>query len=238
MRRKTRLLTAVLLAALCGAGMGMQETTAYLTDNRQLVNRLEFAGEEGLDAMLTEPAWKQENGILAVPDSVIPKDPQVTNTSKLDMDELVALRVDFVYTEGCPEDKVPGELLSREDMEQVAEVLVLDYNADDPEKGEWTRFAEQKSTDASQCFYYNKTLERKLPEKGETTVPLFTCVKIDKEVDNDLFLPVQELGGIGIRVSGHVIQQMSGEKYLGLNSAKEAYEAGLFDVLTSKEKLI
>lgn len=235
-KRTAGLAAAALLAALWGAGAGFKETAAYLTDSRRLVNHLEFAGEQGLDAVLTEPLWKPENGSLAVPGSVLPKDPQVTNTSRLDMDELVALRVEFVYTENSPEGKEEGELLSREDMERVAEVLMPDYNADNPEKADWVRFSGQKHTDASQCFYYRKTLERQMPGEGETTVPLFTCVKLNQEVGNETFQPLQELGGVGIRICGHVIQQMPGERYTGLNSAEEAYEAGLFDNLITEEQ--
>lgn len=232
--KKKRRAALLLLAAACGTGALYQGTSAYMTDEAQVVNELDFTGKEGLDAVLKEPSWKPEQGLLMVPNTAVSKDPQVTNTSKLDMDELVALKMEFVYSRDGAQGQKAGEPLSRKDMALAARVFSLDYNCDDPGKGDWVRFEGQKSTDASQCFYYKKTLKRRLPQKGETTAPLFTTVKVRREANNRQADHIRSLGGVSIKISGHVIQQMEGEKHFGLNSAQEAYEAGLFDGLREK----
>ena len=105
---------------------------------------------------------------------------------------------------------------------------MYDYNSDDAAKGEWVRFADQKKTDPVQYFYYSKVLKRNLNGTGETTVPLFTKVWVDKKVNNRRQTWIQEMGGVEIKISGQILQQMTGEEYFGLNNPKSAYEAGLF----------
>ena len=102
-------------------------------------------------------------------------------------------------------------------------------HAADPEKEDWVRFEGQKNTDARQCFYYKKTLKRNYPDTGETTVPLFTRLKIDKTVSSSEFAAIQAMGGFDIRISGQVLQQMTGESFFGLDSAEMACREGLFD---------
>lgn len=227
---------AVLAAAVCALGTGIYQSSAYMNTRSQEMNHLQFVGEDGLNAVLTEPSWDPEKGLKVIPNMAIPKDPQVTNTSDIDMDALVALKAEFVYTESCPDKQKAGKPLSDTDMGYVSDVFKIDYNADDPDKGDWVRFEGQDMTDAIQCFYYKSILERNLPGKGDTTIPLFTSIRVDKSVNNGKYSHVQDIGGFNIRISGHVIQQMTGEEYFGLNSAKEAYQAGLFDFKPENEK--
>ena len=114
-------------------------------------------------------------------------------------------------------------------MEKIAQVYTLDYNSDDRTKADWIRFDGQKKTDAVQCFYYSEILRRNLKGKQETTVPLFTKVEVEKSVNNRKQEWIREIGGVDIRISGKVLQQMTGEDYFGLDNPKHAYEAGLFD---------
>ena len=228
--RKNIKAIGLLLAIACISGALYQGTGAYLTDERKVVNHLDFAGAKGMQAVLTEPAWEPEKGLLVIPGIKLLKDPQVTNTSSIDMDELVALKVVFVYTRDSDERK-KGEQLTKEDMKLVSQVFEIDYNSDDPKKADWVRFKGESREDVRQCFYYKKVLERQLPEKGETTVPLFTQVQVRKEVNNLMADKIRQIGGVEIRVSGRVLQQMEGERYFGLNSPEEAYQAGLFQEL-------
>lgn len=230
MKKKGKAAVLVLTLA-CATGALYQGSSAYMTDRKSVVNELGFAGEKGLDAVLREPSWDPEKGLLLVPGTEVKKDPQVTNTSQSAMDELVALKAEFVYTEDCSDGKKPGEVLDKEDMAKVNRVFSVDYNADDSKKGNWVRFEGQKSTDAVQCFYYRKVLKGDASGQGETTVPLFTCVKIDSSVGSRQAEAVRALGGVTIRITGHVVQQMDGEGQFGLNSPEEAYQAGLFKVL-------
>ena len=217
----------VFCTGLCLA-VGTGGTLAYMNDSRQAVNLLTFAGEKGLDAILTETSWDPEKGLLTIPGSVIPKNPQVTNTSEINLNELVALKCQFVYTESCPDKEKRGKVLSRQDMEKVLQVYSIDYNSDDPEKGDWIRFEDQSKKDPVQCFYYSKVLERNLPKKGETTVPLFTNVSVDIGVNNRSQAAVREIGGVEIKISGTILQQMTGEDVFGLDDPRNAYEARLF----------
>ena len=219
-------------ALIFGTGLclavGTGGTLAYLGDTGQVANRLTFAGEKGLDAVLTEPSWNPQKGLLTVPGSSVAKDPQITNTSELNMNELAALKCEFVYSQNCPDKSKRGKVLSVQDMEKVVQVYTIDYNSDDDAKGEWVRFADQKKTDPVQYFYYSKVLKRNLNGTGETTVPLFTKVWVDKKVNNRRQTWIQEMGGVEIKISGQILQQMTGEEYFGLNNPKSAYEAGLF----------
>ena len=103
--RKNIKAIGLLLAIACISGALYQGTGAYLTDERKVVNHLDFAGAKGMQAVLTEPAWEPEKGLLVIPGIKLLKDPQVTNTSSIDMDELVALKVEFVYTRDSDERK-------------------------------------------------------------------------------------------------------------------------------------
>ena len=51
-------------ALIFGTGLclavGTGGTLAYLGDTGQVANRLTFAGEKGLDAVLTEPSWNPQ----------------------------------------------------------------------------------------------------------------------------------------------------------------------------------
>lgn len=218
----------VCLAALTCLAAGGGTALAYISDSAYVSNQLAFAGENGLNARLTEPSWNPRKGLLTVPGAVIPKDPQVTNTSELDMNELVALKCEFVYTDSCPDPSKKGKLLSAADMKKAVDVYQIDYNSDDPKKSDWIRFQNQKDTDPVQCFYYSRVLKRNFPGEGETTVPLFTQVTVDKSVNYARQNKVLEMGGVEIRISGHVLQQMPGEASYGLDNPKAAYEAGLF----------
>lgn len=217
----------VLAAFFVAAGAG--GTLAYMNDSGRLSNQLVFAGANGMNAILTEPSWEADKALLTVPGSVIPKDPQVTNTSELNLDELVALKCEFVYSENCPDKNKRGKTLSVQDMEKAAQVYVLDYNSDDGAKADWVRFEGQTKTDAVQCFYYSDILKRNLGGKQNSTAPLFTRVQVDKTVNNRKQDWIREIGGVDILISGQVLQQMTGEEYFGLDNPRNAYEAGLFN---------
>ena len=233
MRKKKGI--ALVLSVLC-LSAGAAGTLAYMNDSGQIANQLVFAGEKGLDAVLTEPSWKAESALLTVPGSVIPKDPQITNTSELDMNELVAVKCQFIYSRNCPDKSKRGTLLSPQDMEKAVQVYAIDYNSDDRTKGNWIRFAGQTKSDAVQCFYYSEVLKRNIAGIKETTIPLFTKVQVDKSVNNRKQEWIREIGGIDIKISGQVLQQMTGEENFGLDNPKNAYEAGLFDFKESKGK--
>lgn len=250
--KKIVIAAALLLAA---ASAGTRTTFSYMNDHAQAVNQFHFVGERGLDAVLTEPSWDDANGLLTLPGMTIPKDPQITNTSEADLDELVAVKVSFVYTGSCPQEELHGQLLSEEDMQYAASVYEIDYNADlqkpvpdvpvpdsdRPMNAQmadpcWVRFEGEDKYDAVQHFYYRDVLKRNLPGSGDTTVPLFTSLHVDAAVGNEVFSHIQRIGGFDIRIEGTVLQQTDQEQHFGLNSAREAYEAGLFSFRQTTEE--
>ena len=46
---------------------------AYISDSAYVSNQLAVAGENGLNARLTEPSWNPRKGLLTVPGAVIPR---------------------------------------------------------------------------------------------------------------------------------------------------------------------
>ena len=231
MRKKKVAIFAVMLCLAAGTW----ETLSYMNDGETTVNRLEFAGENGINARLTEPSWKPQKGLLTVPGTFLPKDPQVTNTSEINIDELVALKCEFVYTDNCPDQTKAGRTLSVQDMEKVTAVYSIDYNSDSSENADWIRFEGQTDKDPVQCFYYRKALKRNLPEAGETTVPLFTRLLVPYSINNRRQKWIQDMGGFEIKISGQVIQQMKNEEYFGLDNGEKAYEAGVFNLNEREE---
>lgn len=222
--KRRRIIICMAFACVMLAGIG--STIAYYTDTGHVANALSFSGPDGMNGILTEPAWIPENGLEALPNQTIPKDPQVTNTSELDMDILTALEVTFVYGEAAPDPAKRGSLLSAEDMAYVCDVYKIDWNAD--AQGDWVRFEGETGTERIQHFYYDKVLKRNYPGKGDTTAPLFTKLVIPEDVNNERYAHIQAMGGFDIKINGTVVQQMSGETEFGLDTARDAYEAGIF----------
>ncbi len=223
-KRKGILAFLAIAACILAAGAGL--SMAYMTDRDEASNGLHPVGEDGLSAVLTEPSWDPGKGLLVVPNESIPKDPQVTNTSEVDMDGLCALKAEFVYGKGCPDQEKAGKALSPTDMAYVCDVYQIDWNADS--QGDWVRFEGESEGSQTQHFYYKEVLKRNYPEEGDTTVPLFTRITVPKEVGNQQYAHIQEMGGFDIRLSGMIVQQMSGERIHGLDCARDAYRAGLF----------
>lgn len=225
--KKKLFASATAMLCLCLAAIGT--SVAFFTDTGSVENVFSFVGENGIDAELTEPAWEPEKGLAAVPAQIIPKDPQVTNTSAIDMDILVALRVEFVYGSGCSEAEKVGTPLSAEDMGYVCDVYQIDWNADDGNLGEWVRFDGEDEFSPIQQFYYSEVLKRNYPAGGDTTAPLFTELKIPDDVSNERYSHIQAMGGFDIRISGRALQHMAGDTEFGIDSAQDAYDTGLFD---------
>lgn len=224
-KRYIAAIAAMLCACIGTAGVGA--TLSFFSNTSNVVNNLSFIGENGMDAELTEPSWNPEQGEKAIPNETIPKDPQIRNTSEADIDEIVAVQVRFVYGAGCPDESKAGKLLSDADMAYVCDVYKIDYNADAPELGDWVRFDGESGVDQVQHFYYKEILKRNYPGEGDTTVPLFTGLAIPKDVNNERYSHIQDMGGFDILIYGKVVQQMTGDGEFGINSPEEAYKAGL-----------
>lgn len=222
--RFRQIVGAAALAGICM--LSVPAAVAYRTDSDTADNRFTFTGEKGLNAVLTEPSWRPEKGLLVIPDTVIAKDPQITNTSHSDLDELVAVRLEFRYSATCPDPQKRGRLLEQADMEQVNAVFSIDYSAD--QFGKWVRYQGEDAADPVQHFYYKEVLERNYPNQGETTEALFTKLSVEPKTGNLRYARIQQMGGFDMILSGAVLQFIPMESQYGLTSARQAYEAGLF----------
>lgn len=163
--RKGKILGIMLTASLVVGVSSFATTLAYNTDRESVTNVLTFTGRDGLNAVLTEPHWDPKSGIQLLPDMVISKDPIVTNTSESDIDELVALKVEFLYTSSCPDKSKVGKVLSAEDMKSVADVYTINYNADS-QVPDWFRFGSETKLNPVQRFYYGNVLKRNKQTSG------------------------------------------------------------------------
>ena len=193
-------------AAVCAGLLALGESAAYLTRRTGLTNTFEFAPWAEIDISLTEPAWDPANAEKIVPGCSVPKDPQLTNTSTGDLDELAAIRIEFVYGENAPDGSRRGKTLSAEDMSLVCQVIAPDYEADTGEDSAWSRFEDENGLMPVQHFYYKRILRRNYPDDGDTTIPLFTRLTAGTEPGNELYEQLRGIGGFSIRIEGAALE--------------------------------
>jgi hypothetical protein len=195
---------SLLLALVVAAGL----TAAYLfTKTEPLTNEFTFA--ENIDAKLTEPGWtdgdpdsddpndwpgwKQAQNL--VPGKVVPKDPQITNTSENGVSEWVAIRLVFTDGDSVPlsgtddaADRYIGKLLS---------LIEIDWNTAD-----WQLADPAMADKVTQVWAYKYEL---VPD--ETTPPLFNTVTIkDSVTPAELAWLRDHLGGFNIVLQGAAVQ--------------------------------
>ena len=221
--------TAVVTAALIGTGSILPgRTVAYMTRSRTITNSIEFDRSTGLEILLTEPGWDPDKAQELLPGATVPKDPQLTNTSLWNLDELAAMRIEFVYTSQCPMEEKRGKTLSGEDMDLVRRVVLPDYEADGEGERSWVRFDGEDDTMPVQHFYYSRILKRNASGDGDTTVPLFTGLRADPQCGNDEYERLRRIGGFSIRVEGAAIEKDGIHGNTVLSDAETASRAGLF----------
>ena len=201
---------------------------AYMQEETCSVNHFSFAHIRTLSAELTEPAWRTESGQYFLPGQETAKDPQIKNTSTDGTDELVALRVTFVYQDTCPDEEKRGKPLTDDDMHMLSGILDIDFEADQSGIVHWNRFAGERADGNTQHFYYGPVLRGSPGGDGESTIPLFTKVRFLGEAGNAEYDYLRELGGFRILIDGCVCECIPGDTLYGLDSPTSAYEAGRF----------
>ena len=202
--------SAFLAAAVFTSLLIPGKSAAYLTQKTALTNSFQFARYPEIGITLTEPSWDPEKAERIVPGFVIPKDPQLTNSSPDDLDELAAIRIEFVYGEACPDESKKGKTLSSQDMELVNSIMEVDYEADTGVDSLWKRYEGESALLPVQRFYYSDVLRRNLPDAGDTTVPLFQKLVADVEAGNELYAKLRGFGGFAIRVEGAALEAETG----------------------------
>ena len=183
-KKKYIVLLSALLTVVLAAGL----TFAYLfTKTDELTNMFTFG--DNIKAELTEPNWDEDEAKDLVPGKVVPKDPQITNTSENEISEWVAIHLTF--TDGA------SDALSDADMARLLDLITIDWNMDD-----WT-LADSAMQDAViQVWAYNYEVA-----PGETTSPLFNTVTINETVSpDDLEWLRETLVGFNIVLVGGAVQ--------------------------------
>ena len=193
---------------------------ARMTDTSRLTNSLSVIAPQKAEAALTEPSWIPESALKTVPGSILQKDPQIKNTSRDSVNELVGMRIEFRYSEACPDPEKRGKTVSVQDMQAICKVYTPDYEADRKEGPTiWRRASGESLADPVQHFYYSEILMQ-----NETTVPLFTQIKADPEITAAEFRPIQKAGGFDLIVEGSVLPAYQP----GPDAARNACEQGRF----------
>jgi len=202
-RKAKAVITAILGAAVVATTV-VGFSLAYLTDQGSKTNYFTFvnANEDNtLSADVTEPSYDPDTALNLVPGSVVPKDPQVENTSTSATDEWTAIQVIF---EGLtPDSANPGQsvttVLTPAQVELLMKVITIDWNTAD-----WTADANVTSQYANGAiYYYNSTIA-----PGDSTNPLFTSVTVNADASNaDLAAVASFLSdGLNIRIAGAATQ--------------------------------
>jgi hypothetical protein len=200
---KRKRMTLALLAAALVAAAALGATLAALgatTDQQENM----FTPSENISAKLSEPNWDPDEGIRLVPGKRVPKDPMITNTSRVD--EYVAIRLVFLDSDGTPMDDTT--------LNELLRWLEIDWNTG-AGPGKWTLFEGENVPSAPpappaatqpMAFYYNDALA-----PGQASEALFDSVRVKNEFDDpglteaDLRF-LEGLGRFSVTIEGAAVQ--------------------------------
>ncbi|MDR2714254.1 MAG: hypothetical protein LBB42_01825 [Coriobacteriales bacterium] len=188
-KRKLTLGLALLLVISLVAGL----TAAYLyTKADPLTNEFTFA--DNIKVELTEPNWDPEEATNLTPGKVVPKDPQLTNTSENEMSEWVAIKLVFTDGSGAPLSDVATDANA---VARLLSLIDIDWNTTD-----WQLADSNMGGKVTQVWAYKYELA-----PDETTSPLFTTVTIRDDVTpEDLAWLRDDLEGFNIVLDGGAVQ--------------------------------
>lgn len=184
-----------LLAAALAAAAVLGTTLAALGATTGQQENM-FTPSENISARLSEPNWDPAEGIRLVPGKRVPKDPMVTNTSRVD--EYVAIRIAFMDKDGNEMDDA--------DLDRLLMWLDIRWNTG-AGPDEWTLFEGSLGPAAQpMAFHYNSALA-----PGQASEPLFDSVRVKNEFDDpglaeaDLDF-LKGLGRFSMRIEGAAVQ--------------------------------
>ena len=190
-KKKRNLIIA--LSLLLVATIAIGATVAYLsarTDTKKNV----FTFSPNIKAELDEPTWDPEKAEDLVPGNIVPKDPQITNTSENGISEYVAMKL--VFTDGSDaqlsdvstDNNYVGKLLS---------LIDINWNTTD-----WQLANGAMAGKSEQIWVYKSELA-----PGATTNPIFTTVTIkDTVTPAELSWLADVLEGFNIVIDGAAVQ--------------------------------
>lgn len=159
------IMAAAAILALAAAGTGA--SVAWMTDAHQADNII-TVGDVSID--LTEDEWNPEEGKDLIPQAVIPKNPEVTNTGSLDA--WVFLRVSI------PVRNISVVNPDTQRKLPAADTELFSFEPD----GNWELVSEVVSADTAEYVYGYKTTVA----PGESTTELFQEVKLVNYLEGEL----------------------------------------------------
>ena len=176
MKKKSLVITLASIAAIGAIGIG--STFAYFTDSKDATNSFTLGD---IEISLTEPSWKEANGVNILPLQTIAKDPTVKNTG--DNDAYIFLKI----TVPTAEVKAEGD-----DAASVQELFTLNEVS-----ANWTQISH---TTGEYVFAYNSVVA---PEKS--TDALFKSVTLINLVEGDY----SAIESLDIDVDAYGVQTVS-----------------------------
>lgn len=194
-------ITKVMLSLAIVAILLVGGSLAYLSTTTQEETNV-FTFQTDITATLTEPNWDPENAENLTPGTVVPKDPLMTNTSKIDEYQAVKL----TFTKGN------GTTLTAAEMTRLMTLITIKNgtgaSAAAGMNSGWTLCTSSTAGAPVQCWYYNtKVLAPVAPATGVSTAPIFDSVTINSTISNADFTWLREtLGGFNIKVVGAAVQ--------------------------------
>ena len=190
-KNKNKVMGVIAIIALVAISL-VSGILAYLTSTDTATNEFTIGS---VKIKLLEPKWNSE-GVSAVPNAVIPKDPQIKNIGE--NKAYVYLKV----TIPVRKVKVANSDGTLESDEAISTPLFT-YNVNKDDWKEITSASEEIKNDSDEVteethvYYYKEELE-----KNQTTSPLFKEVIFANIVDE----PVEQSGKYSVKVDAYAIQ--------------------------------
>jgi hypothetical protein len=184
-------------------------TMAYLTATTAEKSNV-FSFRNDITAVLEEPSWSDEAAKNLLPNAVVPKDPEIKNSSSTD--ELVAMKVVFYKGSGASKT-----LLTQTEYEWLMKAITIQYDTGEKNddgsvkyaNGVNPKWAEIKDTTTpTQYWYYKDVLAGGNPAESTTwskTDSIFDQVKINNN-DTTVMKQLRDWNGFTIYVTGAAVQ--------------------------------
>ena len=168
MKHKYKLVGAVLLTAIIGAGIGA--SAAYITDNEEKTNNFSF---QNVSLSIREDVWKSLSGEEKIisPGKTVAKDPVVENTGSADMYVFLEVRV--------PKRNVRTVTDDGKSIINSAETPLFKFSSN--ESWKLTEYDNQNSDYEKFVYGYDCILK-----SGAKTVPLFESVDCVNFLEGEL----------------------------------------------------
>lgn len=218
--KKNKILACLAMAGVLAIGAG---TYALLSDKTEEAKNV-FTIGKGINGTIYEPSWEGgENGVEYQPNSIIPKDPQIKNTSDKD-DAYIGIQLQYkltpnayeVYNENNGTKYLNNEeMLTAMNMTEEAWIKMLTdnttYNIEEnfviPKEtvngaevaGHWEVLNPVKNT----YVYVDANNDPLAVKTGELTEPIFDSVNI---IDTD----IKEMVPFEIHATGYLVQTSNG----------------------------